>query len=57
MNIKKRIFDVIFIVVTAVIMLVLNQHDLISEYPGFSLFALILAYYMRQFVEKKTKAK
>ena len=57
MNKKKRILDVIFIAIAGASVLVLNHFGLISEYPGLSLIPLLMAYFIGQFVERKTKAK
>lgn len=54
---KRTMFDVIFIILAAAIVIVLNQFGLIAKYPGFSLIPLLLAYYIGRLVERKTKAK
>ncbi len=57
MNKKKIIFDLIFIVIIAVIMTVLFKYGLIEKYIGFSLIPILIAYYLGQFVERKSRIK
>jgi predicted membrane protein len=57
MNKKKRIFDLIFIVIAAIILSVLVEYGLIEKYIGFVLIPILIAYYLGQFVERKTRAK
>ena len=57
MNKKKIIFDVAFIVLSAIILTVLVESELIGKYIGFALVPILIAYYFGQFVERKTRNK
>lgn len=57
MNKKKLIFNLIFIVVSTIILIVLNEFELIETHIGFSLLPIIIAYFVGQLVERKTRAK
>ncbi len=57
MNKKKIIFDSTFIVIATVILIVLVQSELIEKYIGFALIPILIAYYLGQFVERKTRIK
>ncbi|MCD6179132.1 MAG: hypothetical protein J7K39_04445 [Bacteroidales bacterium] len=57
MNKKKIIFDVVFIVIAAVIITVLIEYGLIEKYVGFALIPILIAYYLGQFVERKSRIK
>jgi len=57
MNKKKIIFDLAFIVIAAVILDVLVESGLIENYIGFALIPILMAYYLGQFVERKTRIK
>ena len=57
MNKKKIIFDLIFIVVSAIVLIVLNEFGLIEKYVGFSLLPILVAYFLGQLVERKTRTK
>ncbi len=57
MSKKKIIFDLIFIVVSAICLIVLNEFGLIEKYVGFSFLPIIIAYFLGQLVERKTRTK
>ena len=57
MNKKKIIFDLVFIVIAAVILIILIDTGLIEKYIGFALIPILIAYYIGQFVERKTRIK
>ena len=57
MNAKKTIFDVIFIVVTAVILIVLNKYGTIEKHMGYLLIPFLIAYFLGKFVERETGNK
>lgn len=50
-------FDLIFIVMAAIILTVLIEFGLIEKYIGFALIPILIAYYLGQFVERKTRTK
>lgn len=57
MNKRKIIFDLIFILIAAIILTVLIEYELIEKYIGFALIPILIAYYFGQFVERKTRTK
>ena len=57
MSKKKLIFDVAFIVIAATILTILVETELIEKYIGFALIPILIAYYIGQFVERKTRIK
>lgn len=57
MNIKKRTFDVIFIILAAISLMILIEFDLIEKYIGFALIPLIIAYQLGQYSERKFKKR
>ena len=57
MNKQKIIFDVAFIIIAAVTLIVLVETALIEKYIGFALIPILIAYYLGQFVERKTRKK
>lgn len=52
---KKVVIDIIFIVIAAVILTVLTQFDLTCKYFGFTLIPILVAYFLGQFIERKTR--
>lgn len=52
---KKRTFDIIFIVIATVILVALTQYELLEKYVSFALVPIIFAYYLGQYAEKKFK--
>lgn len=57
MNKKKLVFDFIFIVIATIILIVLNGYGLLEKYRGFALIPILIAYFLGQFVERKTGTK
>jgi predicted membrane protein len=57
MNKKKIIFDLVFIVMAAAILSFLVDSEIIEKYIGFSLIPILIAYYLGQLVERKTRKK
>mgnify|MGYP001770024460 CR=1 FL=1 len=57
MNKKKLLFNMAFIVIAAIILTVLIESGLIEKYIGFALIPILIAYYLGQFVERKTRIK
>ena len=57
MNAKKIVFDLIFIVITAVVLIVLNGYGIIEKYSAYLLIPLMIAYFLGKFVERKTGTK
>jgi hypothetical protein len=52
---KKRIFDVIFMVISAIILTILLEYGLLEKYIGFSLIPILIAYQLGQYSERKFK--
>lgn len=52
---NKRIFDVIFLIISAIILIILIEFDVIEKYIGFALIPILIAYQLGQYSEKKFK--
>ena len=52
---KKRIFDLIFIVIATVILIALYNYGLLEKYIAFSLIPILIAYQLGQYSERKFK--
>jgi hypothetical protein len=52
---NKRIFDLIFIVVSAAMLIVLAEYGLLEKHIGFSLLPILVAYQIGQYTERKFK--
>ena len=52
---KKRFFDIIFIIISAIILLVLIEYELLEKYIGFGLIPILIAYQLGQYSERKFK--
>jgi hypothetical protein len=52
---KKRIVDLIFIVVSAFVLIVLSEYEVLEKYVGFSLIPILMAYFFGQYSERKFK--
>jgi predicted membrane protein len=57
MSKKKIIIDIAFIVITAAVLSVIIKSGLIENYIGLTLIPILIAYYIGQFVERKTRTK
>lgn len=57
MNKKKITFNLIFIVVTAVFLTASIEFGLVEKYIGFSFIPILIAYYLGQWVERKTRSE
>jgi len=55
MKMKKIIFDVIFIIISAVILTILDHYGLLDKYVGFALIPILTAYYLGQYSGKRFK--
>ena len=53
MKINKRLFDLLFIIVSAAILIVLAEYKLLEKYTEFSLIPILAAYFLGQFSERK----
>ena len=52
---KKRIFDVIFIIISAILLIVLIEYGLIEKYKSFALIPILIAYLLGQYSERRFK--
>ena len=50
---KKRIFDIIFIVVSALVLVFLLESEISDKFIGFLLIPILIAYYLGQYSERK----
>jgi len=57
MKIKKRTFDIIFIIVSAAILIALLEYGLLKKYVAFSLIPILIAYQLGQYSERHFKDK
>lgn len=55
MKMKKRIFDIIFIIVSTAILIVLSQYGLLEKYMAFALIPILIAYQLGQYSERRFK--
>ncbi len=55
MKMTKRMFDAIFMIVAAIILVVLLEYGLLEKYIGFSLIPILIAYQLGQYSERKFK--
>ena len=55
MKIKKRTFDLVFIVISTAILIVLSEYGLLEKYIAFSLIPISIAYRLGQYSERKFK--
>ena len=54
---RKRIFDIIFILISATILVILLEYGLVEKYIDFALLPILIAYYIGQYSERKFKNK
>lgn len=50
---KKRTFDIIVIVLIALLLIILNQFDLLEKSAKFMFIPILAFYYVGQYVERK----
>tara|TARA_B110000483_G_scaffold206962_1_gene251627 strand:+ start:776 stop:970 length:195 start_codon:yes stop_codon:yes gene_type:complete len=53
MKTTKRVFDLIFIIISALILMTLSEHGLLEKYTAFLLIPVLIAYYLGQYSERK----
>jgi predicted membrane protein len=53
MKMKKVTFDVIFIILSALVLMLLSEYHLLEEYIGFALIPVLLAYYLGQYSQRQ----
>lgn len=54
---KKWLFDGLFIMFSAVVMLALNEFNLLERYIGYAMIPVLIAYLLGQYSEKKFGGK
>jgi TctA family transporter len=52
---KKRTFDIIFIIIAAVILIVLLEYGTLKKHMDFALVPILIAYFLGQYSERKFK--
>ena len=52
---KKRTFDLIFIITSTAILITLSEYGLLEKYTAFSLISVFIAYQLGQYSERKFK--
>ncbi|NOU59666.1 hypothetical protein [Marinifilum caeruleilacunae] len=57
MNQKKVLYNLLFVVITAIALTVLIEFELTDKYMGFALIPMLIAYYLGQWAERKTRPK
>lgn len=57
MNIRKKTFDLIFIIVSTVLLIILSEFGILEKYIAFSLIPILIAYQLGQYSERKFKHK
>lgn len=55
LKMKKRTFDLIFIVISTVILIALSKYGLLEKYMVFSLIPILVAYQLGKYAERKFK--
>ena len=50
---KKYAFDLIFIIVSTIILLILSNYGLLEKYLGLSLIPILIAYQLGQYSQRK----
>ena len=54
-NYEKKLFDMIFIIISTLILIILNHYGLLEKYLGFALIPILIAYILGQYSERKFK--
>ena len=52
---KKRIFDIVFVIISTVILIALSEYGLLEKYMAFSLIPILIAYVLGKYSERKFK--
>jgi hypothetical protein len=50
---KKRTFDLIFIITSTAILIIVSEYGLLETYMSFSLILVLIAYKLGQYSERK----
>lgn len=54
---KKRMFDMIFIVISAIILIALNEFGWLEKFIPFLIVPILFAYRLGQYAERKFKVE
>ena len=49
MKMKKRVFDLFFIIISASILVILSEYDFLEKNMAFSFIPILIAYYLGQY--------
>ncbi len=52
---RKKIFDIIFIVLATAILVFLSEYGILEKYIAFSLIPILISYLLGQYSERKFK--
>ena len=52
---NKRAFDIIFIIISTLVLIALSEYGLLEKYMAFSLIPILIAYQLGQYSERKFK--
>jgi len=52
---NKRIFDIIFMIISTIILIILLEYGFLEKYIGFALIPILIAYQLGQYSERKFK--
>ena len=53
--IKKRTFDIIFIIIATAILIVLSEYGILKKYISFAIIPILIAYFLGQYSEREIK--
>jgi len=53
MKTTKRVFDLIFIIISALILITLSEYGLLEKHMAFSLIPVLIAYFLGQYSQRK----
>lgn len=54
---NKNIIDIIFILIAALILVLLNEYGILEKYIAFALIPILIAYYLGGYVERRFRKK
>jgi len=52
---NKHLFDIIFITVSATLLIIFVETNVIEKFIGFALIPILIAYFLGQYAERKFK--
>jgi len=50
---KKRTFDLIFIIIATAILVVLSEYGILEKYVAFAIVPILVAYFLGQYSERR----